>query len=321
MKKNIVAIGGGTGLSNILKSMKKLNANVTAIVNMADDGGSSGVLRADLNSLPPGDLRNCIVAMSSGDKNYRNLLNYRFKQGILKGHNLGNLILSALEDINGNMADAINSVNKAVSSYGQILPVTLSHIYIKAELENGKEIFGESSIALQSIVESSPIKKIQLIPDNAKIYSKAKDEILNADYIIIAPGSLYTSIIPALMVNGVKDAIKKSNAKCIYISNLMTEPGETDNYSLKDYILKIEQHLGEGIIDSIIVNNKKLSLNQMNRYILQRSRQVLDNKEDIEFFEEQGIILYSRDLIRIYSGYIRHNNSKLLELINEIIEI
>ncbi len=319
MKKNIVAIGGGTGLSIILRSLKDLDANIFAVVSMADDGGSSGLLREDLNLLPPGDLRNCIVAMGN-DKQLENLFNYRFNSGVLKGHNLGNLIIAALEDITGGIEKAVKEVEKIFNISGRVLPVTLESINIKAELENGREVIGESAIALQSILESSPIKKISLIPNNPMIYEEAKNVIEKADFIIIAPGSLFTSIIPALLISGIKEAIIKSKAKCFFISNLMTQPGETDNYSISGHVSKVIEHLDFNFIDLIIANNKRLSIHETNNYTSQRSSQVIPNDKDIERLDELGIELLQNDIIEVNKGFIRHDNKKIREIFEKIIK-
>ncbi len=320
MKKNIVAIGGGTGLSIILRSLKDLDVNISAVVSMADDGGSSGLLRADLNSLPPGDLRNCIVAMSQNDEKLENLFNYRFSSGVLKGHNLGNLIIAALEDITGGMENAVKAVEEIFNISGKVLPVTLESVHIKAELQNSREVIGESAIALQSILESSPIKQVELIPGQPMVYEEAESVIKNADIIIIAPGSLFTSIIPALLVSGVKEAILESKAKCFFVSNLMTQPGETDNYKLRDHIKKIISHLGFNIIDCVIANNIKLSVEETNNYTLQRSIQILPDETDLEYLKSVGIDIYQSDLIEISSGFIRHDNQKVEQIFNRIIK-
>ncbi len=320
MKKNIVAIGGGTGLSIILKSLKDLDANIFAVVSMADDGGSSGLLREDLNLLPPGDLRNCIVAMSGNDKQLENLFNYRFSNGVLRGHNLGNLIIAALEDMMGGMEKAVKEVEKIFNITGRVLPVTLDSIHIKAELENGREVIGESAIALQSILESSPIKKVSLIPSNPLVYKEAKSVIECADIIIIAPGSLFTSIIPALLISGVKEAILKSKAKCYFISNLMTQPGETDNYSISKHIQKVIEHLDGNVVHSVIANNKKLSVNETNKYTTQRSSQILPHENDVAELTELGIDLLENDIIEVNSGFIRHDNEKVREIFEDILK-
>ncbi len=320
MRQNIVVIGGGTGQSIILRSLKNLDENISAVVSMADDGGSSGLLRADLNLLPPGDLRNCIIAMGHSDSNLEELFNYRFDCGSLKGHNLGNLIIAALEDMTGGMENAVKAVGEIFNISGKVLPVTLESIHIKAKLENGREVIGESAIALQSILESSGVSTVELIPSRPCIFEEARTVIQEADIIIIAPGSLFTSIIPALLVSGVKEAIKKSNAKCYYLANIMTQPGETDNYSLSDHLRKLSSHLGENIIDYVIANNRKLSDDEIRNYTFQKAVQILPDKYDIDYLNENGIGIYQNDLIEINSGFIRHDNKKFRDLFSNILK-
>ncbi len=320
MRQNIVVIGGGTGQSIILRSLKNLDENISAVVSMADDGGSSGLLRADLNLLPPGDLRNCIIAMGHSDKNLEELFNYRFDSGSLKGHNLGNLIIAALEDLTDGMENAVKAVGEIFNISGKVLPVTLESIHIKAKLKNGREVMGESAIALQSILESSGIDKIELVPSRPIIYEEARRVIEEADIIIIAPGSLFTSIIPALLVSGVKEAINESSAKCYYLANIMTQPGETDSYSLSDHIEKIINHLGENIIDYVIANERKLSDDEMRNYTLQKSSQILIDESDIAYLSKNNIELYQSDLVEINSGFIRHDNKKFRDLFSSILK-
>ena len=237
---NIIAIGGGTGLSSLLKGLKRYSSNITAIVTVADDGGSSGILRRELGVQPPGDIRNCITALSSEEQLMTRLFQYRFSSGNgLEGHSFGNLFLSALTSITGNFENAITASSRILAVQGKVLPATSVDVRLWAELENGERIYGESVIGKAS----SPIVRVGCIPERPPALSSAIEAINNAEIIILGPGSLYTSLLPNLLVPEIVEAIQRSKAPKLYICNLMTQPGETDGLDVEGHIRAIESQL------------------------------------------------------------------------------
>ncbi len=204
----IVAIGGGTGLSTMLRGLKKFTEDITAIVTVSDDGGGSGILRTDLNMLPPGDIRNCIIALSNTEQLMSRLLSHRFKEGVLSGQSFGNLFLAALNQITGSFYQSVRYMSDVLAITGRVLPVTTEDVHIEAEFENGKVVRGESNINTQKKLIDSPIKHIRMIPENAKALSDTIDAISSAKLLIFGPGSLYTSVIPNLLVDGIVEAVR-----------------------------------------------------------------------------------------------------------------
>lgn len=250
----IAAIGGGTGLSNMLSGLKRYTSNITAVVTVADDGGGSGVLRQDLGILPPGDIRSCIIALADTEPLMEQLFRYRFTDGKLENQSFGNLFLAAMSGISDNFLEAVKKTSDVLKVTGKVLPVTLDNVELYAKLKNGDIIKGESSIPKESISRKSEIDRVFIEPKNAKAVDEAVSAIMEADAVVIGPGSLYTSIIPNLMVEDIKKAIIETKAVKIYVSNIITQYGESDNFSVQDHIKKIKQHC-EGIkIDYAIVN-------------------------------------------------------------------
>lgn len=249
----IVAVGGGTGLSTMLKGIKNLTNNITAVVTVGDDGGSSGRLRHEMGVLPPGDIRNCIAALADDEDLVTKLFQYRFKTGEgLEGHSFGNLFLTALCSITGNMVKAVQESSKVLSIRGRVLPSTLDDMKLAAELEDGSVVKGESSIP----ETGKKIKRLFTEPENCKALPGVIQAIKEADLIILGPGSLYTSVIPNLLIKEISAAISKSQAKKIYVCNIMTQPGETTGYTASEHIQAIIDHAGyPNIIDSVLVNN------------------------------------------------------------------
>jgi len=311
----IVAIGGGTGLSTMLRGIKNLTANITAIVTVADDGGGSGKLREDLGMLPPGDIRNCILALANTEEIMQELLNYRFKEGSLKGQSFGNLFLAAMTGIAGSFEKAVKLMSEVLAVRGKVLPVTLDNINLCAELENGQVIVGESKIPEAVKQTKSAIKRVFITPSDAKPNGEVLEEIEKADVIIIGPGSLYTSIMPNLLFDEVVESIKKSHAKKIYIANIMTQPGETDDYTLYDHIRAIENHCKGKIFDIVIVNNQPIPLDVLQRYEEDGAKPVYADKKT----KESGYVLIEERLLNISNGLIRHNSVKLARVISNLI--
>ena len=250
----VVAIGGGTGLSMLLRGVKKYTSNITAIVTVGDDGGSSGRLREEMGILPPGDIRNCIAALGDDEDLITELFQYRFKTGEgLEGHSFGNLFLTALCSITGNMVKAIRESANVLNIRGVVLPATLDDMKLGAEFEDGRVIHGESNIP----EAHGQIKKLFTVPADCEALPEALTAIGDADLIILGPGSLYTSVIPNLLVRGIVDAIVKSRAKKIYVCNIMTQPGETTDYTVASHVNALFKHAnGKHIVDAVLVNNR-----------------------------------------------------------------
>ncbi|MFA5126071.1 MAG: gluconeogenesis factor YvcK family protein [archaeon] len=295
--KKIVVIGGGTGSFTILSGLKKYPVELISIVSMMDSGGSTGILRDEFGVLPPGDVRRCLVALSDSTI-MRELFEYRFKKGkALNGHTVGNLLLTALNEITGSDEEAILKASDILRIKGKVLPVTLNNCHLGAEFANGKKVIGEAKIGKQKVKHIFLTKK-------AKIFSEAKKAILSADLIILGPGDFYTSILPNLLVTGVTQAINKSKAKTVFVCNIMTK-GETKGFKAKDFVEELSKYL-QSIPDFVLMNNKKPSLRVIKRY----------KKEGSEFVEPNYFGI-KRDLLR-RTDYARHEPQKLAK---EIIKI
>lgn len=316
-KPKIVALGGGTGLSVMLRGLKKYTDNITAIVTMADDGGGSGMLRKDMGMLPPGDLRNCLLSLAEIEQTMMDLFNYRFTEGALKGQSFGNLFIAAMAGISDDFEEAVRRANEVLAVSGKVLPVTSANIYLCAFFEDGSEVLGESKISRVKKVCQSKIKSVKLVPECPAPAKGVVESILDADIILLGPGSLYTSIIPNLLVEGVVDAIDKSNATVIYVCNIMTQPGETEEYMAIDHINAILEHSGKNIIDYCIVNNGEIDARMLEKYSLENSVPVTVNEERIN---EKGISLVRDDIYEIINGTIRHSSTKLARLLKNFWE-
>jgi uncharacterized cofD-like protein len=314
----VVVIGGGTGLSVLLRGLKRFTSNITAIVTVADDGGGSGKLREDLGMLPPGDIRNCILALADTEPIMEKLLQYRFKEGTYKGQNFGNLLIAAMVGISDNFEDAIKRINDIFAVVGKVIPVTSEDVTLYAKLTNGKIIKGESQIPIKSKELESPVDSVFLKPKKVKPLLEAKEAIIDADVIILGPGSLYTSILPNLLVEDMTKMITKSSAMKVYVSNVMTQPGETDDYSVGDHVKAIYKHTNEDIIDYVYVNNKKIPEDIFIKYKYEGARPVQIHDRDKELFKSRGIKLVQDNFIEVKKRYLRHDAFKLSEAILEM---
>ena len=312
---NIVVVGGGTGLSTMLRGLKKYTDNITAIVTVADDGGGSGVLRDDLGILPPGDIRNCILALAETEPLMEKLLRYRFSEGTLSGQSFGNLFLAAMNGICGNFEEAVKNVSDVLKVRGTVLPVTLEDVHINAHLCDGSIIKGECNIPKGLKLGDKRIKRIELVPENAVILPDAEKAIEEADLIILGPGSVYTSVIPNLIVKGVTEAIIKASANVVYVCNIMTQPGESDEMTAFDHVKAIYNHSCENIIDVCIANVQGLSDEMEENYKLENSAPVC--VDEAEFYKS-GIKLIKGNFISINDNkYVRHNYDELAKVIFE----
>lgn len=318
LEPKVVVIGGGTGLSILLRGLKKFTHNITAIVTVADDGGGSGVLREDLGMLAPGDIRSCLLALANTEPTMEKLLRYRFTTGILKGQNFGNLFLAAMNEIYGSFEMAVKETSNVLAVTGKVIPMTLEKAVLFAELEDGMIVEGESRIPHVVNETGSIIKRMFIEPKISNPLDEAVDAIREADLIVLGPGSLYTSIIPNLLVNTIVEDIYNSPAPKVYICNVMTQPGETTDFSLSDHVKAILKHSREDLLDYVIGNTEKLSPETLNKYITDGSAQVIANKEDFEFLSKKNIKLVSENLIDVRKTYIRHNNMELSKVLIDI---
>jgi len=312
----IVVIGGGTGLSTMLRGLKKYTNNITAIVTVADDGGGSGVLRDDLGILPPGDIRNCILALADTEPLMEELLQYRFKDGRLKDQSFGNLFLAAMDGISNNFEEAVQKMSSVLAVTGRVIPVTLDNMTLKAKLKNGIIIDGESNIPKGVIDNNSAIDEVFIEPKDAIAIKEALVAINEADAVILGPGSLYTSIIPNLLVREIRNALDVTKAIRIYVSNIMTQPGESDNYGVKDHIMAINKHAKCKIVDYAVVNVGKISSEVQQKYLNDNSNMVNINEEEVT---KLGIGVIKSDFVKTEKGYVRHDEDKLATILVETI--
>ncbi|MBB6215836.1 putative cofD-like protein [Anaerosolibacter carboniphilus] len=311
----VVVIGGGTGLSVLLRGMKKYTSNITAIVTVADDGGGSGKLREDLGMLPPGDIRNCILALANTEPSMERLLQYRFEEGSLKGQSFGNLLIAAMNGISDNFEEAIRKMNDVLAVTGKVLPVTLEDVTLYAKLKNGKVIKGESQIPVKVRELDSEIEQVFIKPENAKSLRECVEAIASGDVIVLGPGSLYTSVIPNLLVPDLADAIKRSNAIKVYVANVMTQPGETDGYSVWKHLDAIVRHMKGQSIDYVFVNNELISKEVLHKYVEDGAEPVCLTPEDRRMIAQMGIHIVEGPFVEVKKKYIRHDAINLSEQI------
>ena len=303
----VVVIGGGTGIPVLLRGIKAYTDNLSAIITVADDGGSSGRLRGDLGILPPGDIRNCLVALADREPLMEELLQYRFPIGELKGHNMGNLLLAALCDINnGSFDQAVHGLSRVLAVRGQVFPATLSDVCLCAEMEDGSVVCGESKIT----ASLNKIKKVYLSPEDCPASQDALQAIAEAEMIVMGPGSLYTSIIPCLMAKGVSEALKSSSAAKVYVCNVMTQPGETDGYTASQHLRAILEHAGE-IVDYMVVNEQTIPPRVVERYNREGAMPV---EADIAGIIDFGVIPITSALLE-RSEVMRHDPRRLARLL------
>lgn len=312
----IVVVGGGTGLSTMLRGLKNYTDNITAIVTVGDDGGGSGKIREDFGMLPPGDIRNCILALADTEPIMEKLLQYRFKEGSLEGQSFGNLFLAAMAGISDNFEEAVQRMSSVLAVTGKVLPVTLDDMKLVATLENGDKIEGESRIPDEAIARKSRIKKLMINPKNAKPLVEALKAIEEADAIIMGPGSLYTSIIPNLLVTDIADTISNSKAIKIYISNIMTQPGETDDFTAFDHLKTLMHYGGKNCVQYIIANNGSISTDIEERYLKEGSKLVELDRDKIKSL---NIEIIEENLVKIGKGYVKHDSEYLAEIIMKTI--
>lgn len=320
----IVVVGGGTGLSVLLRGLKQYTSNITAIVSVADDGGSSGRLRGQLGILPPGDLRNCLIALADTEPSMEKLFNYRFTQGKeLAGHSLGNLLIAAMADLTGSFDTAINEVGKVLAIRGKVIPTTCDHLVLGAELEDGTTIMGESLISQTQ----KRIKKVFLVPAACEPVSEAINAIREADAIILGPGSLYTSVIPNLLVPGIVEALEKAQGMKIYVCNVLTQAGETRNYTAGDHLEALYAHSVPGLVDCMIVNNTNVPVPYGEHYAVEGVKPVAIDRERITKMQVKLIqapllnngSLFQKNNMLQRNNVLWHDSQKLASLILRLV--
>ena len=311
----IVCIGGGTGLSTLLRGLKRVTQEITAIVTVSDDGGGSGVLRDELGMPPPGDIRNCMQALSNAEPTIEMLMSYRFDSGSLSGQSFGNLFLAAINGISESFDKAVMRMGEVLSITGRVLPVTIDDVHLWAEFEDGSMIIGESKIAAAKEERKSRIKRVEIAPSHAKVLPDCIDAIEKADLIVLGPGSLYTSIIPNLLVGGVADAISQSDAVKLFVCNIMTQPGETDDYSVSEHICEIFKHAGGKLFKYCLVNSEPAAPAILERYISRGAKPVREDADEVRGLEVEMV---SAPIAAGYNNLARHDPDKLAR---EIIRI
>lgn len=316
----IVAIGGGTGLPSLLRGLKYLTTNITAVITVMDDGGSSGRLRQELRILPPGDIRNCLVALAEDESRISELFNHRFLGGTLQGHSVGNLVIAGLQEMTGSFDRAIEEMSLILNTRGRVLPATLQHAELVAEIDDGRIIQGESQIPRVG----GRIRRMQLSRTCVPAYPKALEEIGQADAIILGPGSLFTSIIPNLLVAGIREAIERSHAKKFYIMNLMTQPGETGGFTARDHLKALHEYIDVGVFDFVVVNKQQVPSELLAQYAREGSIPV---KDDLEEPNEWGIKVIRENFLEIVTllrwpsdhqvPTVKHNSQQLARVIQK----
>jgi len=311
----IVAIGGGTGLSTMLRGLKKYTKNLTAIVTVADDGGGSGVLRREIGMPPPGDIRHCMESLANVEPIMEQLLSYRFREGSLSGQSFGNLLLAALNGITGSFEVAVTQMSQVLAITGRVLPVTGADVQLEAVFENGSRVVGESKIFAFKKEQDCRIHHVRLIPEHPKALPSALEAIRQADMIVLGPGSLYTSIIPNLLVDGVVEEICRARALKLYVCNIMTQEGETEGYTAADHVCALLEHGAPGLVDICLANSEEVRQGLVERY---QQEDAVPLPVDRERFEEMGLKLVERPVASRTSNYARHSPSRLAQAIMEI---
>lgn len=312
-RPRIVVMGGGTGLSVMLRGLKEKPMDITAIVTVADDGGSSGILRSELQMPPPGDIRNVLTALADVEPLLSDILKYRFSTGSgLAGHSLGNLILAAMTDMHGDFVTAVKEMSRVFVVRGQVLPAAGEAVILHAEMEDGTIVTGESKIP----EAGRRIKRIFLEPENVEPLPEALEAIQQADAILIGPGSLYTSILPNLLVPKLAEAIVSSEAIKMFVCNVMTQPGETDNYTVSDHLQAVYDHIGLHLFDYVIVNDGEIPVQVQDKYAEKGAKPVHLDRDEVE---SQGYKLIADKLV-LFRTYLRHDADKLSNHIFQLVQ-
>lgn len=304
----IAAIGGGHGLSHMLRGLKQYTENLSAIVTVADDGGGSGMLRQDLGMPPPGDLRNCMEALANTEPLMRELMHYRFPEGSLAGQSFGNLFLAALNGISPSFNAAVARMSQVLAITGRVLPVTTADVQLEAFFENGASVVGESKIFYCKKREDCRITRVRLLPERPRALPEALTAIREADVLLLGPGSLYTSIIPNLLVDGIVEAIQASRALKVYVANIMTQEGETEDYTLSDHIQALFQHGAPGLFDLCLTNASPIPRDVAARYAAEGAAPLVCDEDACAAL---GVEVVRRPIATVEEGYVRHHSGAL----------
>ena len=313
----ITAIGGGTGLSTMLRGLKKYTRNLTAVVTVADDGGGSGVLRRDIGMPPPGDIRHCMEALANVEPIMQRLLTYRFTEGGLAGQSFGNLILAALNGVTGSFEEAVSQMSQVLAITGRVLPVTSADVQLEAVFENGARVVGESKICAFKKEQDCRITRVRLLPERPPALPETLRAIQEADLILLGPGSLYTSVIPNLLVDGVGEAIRSSDALKVYICNIMTQDGETEGYTVADHVSALLSHGGgPGLVDLCLANSAQVRPGLVERYREEDAAPIVIDRDRVEAL---GVELVERPLASETSDYARHSVARLSAAVMELL--
>ena len=304
----VAVIGGGHGLSTMLRGLKQYTENIAAIVTVADDGGGSGMLRQDLGMPPPGDIRNCMEALANTEPLMSQLMRYRFSEGSLAGQSFGNLFLAALNGISPSFDAAVSRMSEVLAITGRVLPVTTADVRLEAEFENGASVVGESKIFYCKKREDCRIRQVRLIPEHPKALAEAITALRRADMIVLGPGSLYTSIIPNLLVDGIVETIQASSALKIYVANVMTQEGETEGYTVSDHIAAIFHHSVPGLVNLCLCNSSPVPKSVAARYAEEGAEPL---RGDSDACAALGVEVVSRPIATVEDGYVRHHSVHL----------
>ena len=311
----IVAIGGGTGLSTMLRGLKNYTRNLTAVVTVADDGGGSGMLRRDMGMPPPGDIRHCMESLANVEPIMQRLLTYRFTEGALAGQSFGNLILAALNGISDSFDQAVARMSEVLAISGRVLPVTNENVALEATFENGTRVLGESKISAFKKEQDCRIESVRLLPEHPKALPEAVRAIGEAELILLGPGSLYTSVIPNLLVDGIADAVRASDALKIYICNIMTQDGETEGMTASDHVKALLDHSGPGLVDLCLCNSAPVRPGLVERYREEDAAPIVVDRAAIEAL---GVEAVTRPLASETLNYARHSFARLAEAVMEL---
>jgi len=307
----IVAIGGGSGLSVLLRGIKRYTSNITAIVTVSDDGGSSGRLRGEMGMLPPGDIRNCVLALADTEPLLERLFQYRFKDGELGGHSFGNLLIAAMTSVTGDFQLAIKEFSKVLAVRGRVLPVTTADVRLRAELEDGSVVEGETNVSLCG----GKVRSLSLIPSDAEALPEVLKAIAEADVVLLGPGSLYTSVIPNLLVRGIAGALAATSAPKVYICNVMTQPGETDGFTAAEHVSAIERFSSPRLLDYVVINSARVRPHLLSKYAAAGSVPVTI---DFPRLRQLGVHTVTEDLLD-KGDAVRHDPDKLARRVIQLI--
>lgn len=328
-KNKIVVLGGGTGSFTLLSSLRHLTSDITAIVTMADDGGSTGMLRDELGVLPPGDVRQCLVALSDAPE-MRDLFNYRFSEGSLKGHSFGNIFLTALEKVTGSFADAVETASKVLNVNGTVVPVTLDNVRLVMDQGNGRTLNGEHTIDEARFRPAATQPQLSLTPE-PRINPDAVRAINDADVVVVAPGDLYTSLGPLLIVNGVKQALMGTKATVLYVCNLTVKPGQTEGMTVAGHAAEIERFIGAPVLDYVLYNTAKPEVSLLRNYRQHHADLVLFTESEfagkhyhaigMSLIAQQPVILHEADILAATRSFIRHDAEIVTQFVRNLLEV